>query len=212
MRPEKKPRSGQTGSRPTRQDRVFVLLTSWGLFVVLLLVICLIQGPAIDRVVLLVVIGLPVVIIKVLFPFSRWEIPSSNVLRPAPPVPSMEVSDGSAKEDWQPFLLRERKNSRRRLKTVDGTSFRSIQYDGRYLLNGRPLLKVRFSKDSMVHLQTDEQQFRIDGATYWTMVFGGQRPTPMQAGLLLARLDELTDLLQSSVSEKPDPPGPPCPA
>jgi hypothetical protein len=37
------------------------------------------------------------------------------------------------------------------------------------------------------------------------MVFGDEVPTPMQAGVLLARLDELTDLLQSLIEEKHEP-------
>ncbi len=101
MRPEKQQMSRRAGRPPTKQDRVFVLLTSLGFFVGLIPLVCLIQGPVLDRVVILLVMGLPVVIINALFPFSWWETPSSPDGSPTTQGQSRDVSGGEAKEDSQ---------------------------------------------------------------------------------------------------------------
>jgi len=58
---------------PTRQDRVIVLLMSAGVFLLLLPLARNIHPQAIGWIVMVIVLGLPMVIINVLLPFSRWE-------------------------------------------------------------------------------------------------------------------------------------------
>jgi len=174
-------------------------------FLFLIPCVPLIHASVVAFLVMIVVIGLPMITINVLLPFSRWETPSTADGSPTNREQSMDVSGGEADRGRRAFPLRAREMSRRRFKTVDGTSFRCEQRQSAILLNARPLLKVRLLKNGTVHLQTDDQQFLVDGATYWTMLFGDEIPTPMQAGLLLARLDELTDLLQAIVVEEASP-------
>ena len=59
--------------RPTRRDRVVVLLVSLGLTLVLFPLAHLIHASIVGWIVLLVVIGLPMVTINVLLPLSRWD-------------------------------------------------------------------------------------------------------------------------------------------
>ena len=57
---------------PTRRDRLSVLLLSFGLFVLLLPIAGLLHGHLVGRIVILLVIGVPVMIINILLPFSRF--------------------------------------------------------------------------------------------------------------------------------------------
>lgn len=63
---------------PTRQDRLIVLLMTVGTFLLLLPLARNIHPQAIGWMVMTVVIGLPVVTINVLLPFSHWEQLSSE--------------------------------------------------------------------------------------------------------------------------------------
>jgi pilus assembly protein TadC len=59
---------------PTRRDRVIVLLVSLSFFVLLLIPLAEpIHASLVGWIVMIAVIGLPVVTINVLLPFSRWE-------------------------------------------------------------------------------------------------------------------------------------------
>lgn len=58
---------------PTRRDRLIVLIVSLGFFVFLLPMAQLFHASPAGWIVVVVVIGLPVVTINVLLPFSRWE-------------------------------------------------------------------------------------------------------------------------------------------
>jgi hypothetical protein len=58
---------------PTRRDRVIVLLMSLSLFVLLIPLAQLSHASLVGWIVMLAVLGLPVVTINVLLPFSRWE-------------------------------------------------------------------------------------------------------------------------------------------
>ena len=58
---------------PTRQDRLVVSFLSVGIFLLLLPLARNIHPQAIGWIVMIIVIGLPVVTINVLLPFSRWE-------------------------------------------------------------------------------------------------------------------------------------------
>jgi len=187
---------------PTRRDRVIVLLVSLSFFVLLIPLAHPFHASLVGWIVMLTVIGLPVVTINVLLPFSRWEQKPPTDGSPSHQKGSHEESGGELEwgvSDRGAKHLRARGGSRRRIKTVEGTSLRCEQQASGLLLNARPLLTVHLLQDGLVHLETDVQQFLITGATYWEMVFGNEGPTPMQAGLLLARLDELTDLLQAIV-------------
>jgi hypothetical protein len=63
---------------PTIRDRLIVLLMTVGMFLLLLPLARNIHPQAIGWIIMVIVIGLPVVTINVLFPFSRWEQPSSE--------------------------------------------------------------------------------------------------------------------------------------
>lgn len=70
---KQKPRSwGGETHPPTSRDRVIVLLMSLGLFF-LLEVPWVTHAPGVVWIVMIIVIGVPVVTINVLLPFSRWE-------------------------------------------------------------------------------------------------------------------------------------------
>jgi hypothetical protein len=58
---------------PTRRDRVIVLLVSLSIFVLLIPLARPIHASFAGWILMLAVIGLPVVTIDVLLPFSRWE-------------------------------------------------------------------------------------------------------------------------------------------
>jgi hypothetical protein len=58
---------------PTRRDRLIVLLISLGSFVLLIPLAQPLHTSVVGRFVMIAVIGLPVVTINVLLPFSRWE-------------------------------------------------------------------------------------------------------------------------------------------
>jgi hypothetical protein len=58
---------------PTRRDRLIVLLITLGFFVGLLPLAQPLHASVVGWIVMLAVIGLPVVTINVLLPFSRWE-------------------------------------------------------------------------------------------------------------------------------------------
>ncbi len=197
---------------PTSRDRVIVLLMSLGFFVFLLAVPWDTHAPLVVWIVVIIVIGVPVITINLLLPFSRWENRITTEGLPTTDTPKGVVSGDKAGRDRWVFPLPARSMGRRRFKTADGTSFRCEQHDGRFLLNGHPLTGIRLLNNGIIHLQTEDQQFLVDGATYWGIVFGDETPTPMQVGLLLARLDELMDLLQSLTREKHESPDPPHPA
>ncbi len=58
---------------PTRRDRVIVLLVSLSFFVLLIPLAHPFHTSLVGWVVMVIVLGLPVVPINVLLPFSRWE-------------------------------------------------------------------------------------------------------------------------------------------
>jgi hypothetical protein len=58
---------------PTRRDRVIVLLVSLSFFVLLIPVVRPFHASLVGWIVMFAVLGLPVVTINVLLPFSRWE-------------------------------------------------------------------------------------------------------------------------------------------
>ena len=58
---------------PTRRDRVIVLLVSLSFFALLIPVAQPLHASVVGWIAMIVVIGLPVVTINVLLPFSRWE-------------------------------------------------------------------------------------------------------------------------------------------
>lgn len=53
-----------------------------------------------------------------------------------------------------------------------------------------------------MELVTEAQTVRISGAEYWDLFLADVTPTRMNAGLLLARWHELTQLLQRLAVEK----------
>lgn len=63
---------------PTRQDYLTVLLMTVGTFLLLLPLAQNIHPQAIGWIVMVIVIGLPVVTINMLLPFSHWEQPFSE--------------------------------------------------------------------------------------------------------------------------------------
>ena len=76
--PQGEPFPNHKIDKPTRHDRLIVLLMSVGVFLLLLPLTQNIQPRALGWIVMVIVLGLPVVTINVLLPFSRWEKPHSE--------------------------------------------------------------------------------------------------------------------------------------
>lgn len=111
---------------PTRQDRLVVFLMSVGISLLLLPLARNIHPQVIGWIVMILVIGLPVVTINILLPFSRFEKPLSLRGSQTPNDESHEASGSDAcvlEADRQAKHLGSREASRRLFKTVDANSF-----------------------------------------------------------------------------------------
>lgn len=75
--PQGEPFPNHKTDKPTRHDRLIVLLMSVGIFLLLLPLTQNIHPQAIGWIVMVIVLGLPVVTINVLLPLSHWEKPHS---------------------------------------------------------------------------------------------------------------------------------------
>jgi hypothetical protein len=73
MGPRTQRRTLRESHSPTRQDRLIVLLVSLSFFVLLIPLAHPLHASLVGWIVMLTVIGLSVVTINVLQPFSRWE-------------------------------------------------------------------------------------------------------------------------------------------
>lgn len=71
--PQGEPFPNHKPDKPTRCDRLIVLLMSVGIFLLLLPLTQNIHPQAIGWIVMVIVLGLPVVTINVLLPLSHWE-------------------------------------------------------------------------------------------------------------------------------------------
>ena len=73
MAPQGEPFPNHKTGKPTKLDRLVVLLMSVGVFLLLLPLAQPIHAQTIGWIVMVIVIGLPVITINVLLPFSHWE-------------------------------------------------------------------------------------------------------------------------------------------
>lgn len=88
---------------------------------------------------------------------------------------------------------------RRRIQALDGTTFRFERRGQTLLVNDQPV-QIRTRPDGkgglVVELVTEGKTVQVSGATYWSMVYDDLMPTPLLAGMLLAKYDELVGRLQ----------------
>jgi hypothetical protein len=73
MKSKRGPAISRGGQRPTRRDRLLVLLVSIGLSCLLILALRPGQAGLVGWIVMGAVMGVPAVAINVLFRFSHWE-------------------------------------------------------------------------------------------------------------------------------------------
>lgn len=84
---------------------------------------------------------------------------------------------------------------RKRMRALDGSSFRFERKDHTVLVNDLSA-QVHVTKDGIIELRTEHKTVQVDGATYWEMIYDHRLPTPLSAGLLLAKYDALVGRLQ----------------
>src|SRR5437879_1767027 len=84
---------------------------------------------------------------------------------------------------------------RKRMQTLDGTSFRFERREHVLFVNGMPAY-VQTLQGGIVELVTEQKTVHVSGATYWEMINEDERPTPLSAGIILAKYDELVGRLQ----------------
>lgn len=84
---------------------------------------------------------------------------------------------------------------RKRMRALDGSSFRFERKDHTILVNDLPV-QIHVTKDGIIELRTEHKTVQVNGATYWEMIYDDRLPTPLSAGLLLAKYDELVERLQ----------------
>ena len=81
-------------------------------------------------------------------------------------------------------------SARKRLQTLEGTSFRFERKGQLVFINDLPA-QVHVNQQGGIELVTEAKTVRVSGATYWEMIYDELVPTKMAAGLHLAKYDEL---------------------
>ena len=90
---------------------------------------------------------------------------------------------------------------RRRIQTLDGTSFRFERKAHTLFVNDMPA-QVRTREQGKVELVTEYKTVRVSGATYWEMLYDDLAPTKLLAGMILAKYDELAGRLRRIAAER----------
>lgn len=97
---------------------------------------------------------------------------------------------------------------RRRMQSLDGSSFRFERRNHSVFINDMPA-RVSAKAHGVVELATAYKTVQVSGATYWEMVYDDAVPTKLSAGMILAKYDELAGRLQDIAAkrsqEKEDP-------
>lgn len=84
---------------------------------------------------------------------------------------------------------------RRRVHSLDGTSFRFERKNHTVWVNDLPA-RVHVRENGIIELHTEHKTVQVSGATYWEMIYDDRLPTPLSAGVILAKYDELVGHLQ----------------
>ena len=92
--------------------------------------------------------------------------------------------------------MQRQKTVRKRIWALDGTSFRFERNAEVLYVNGM-LARVHALSGGKVELVTEHKTVQVSGATYWEMIYDDVISTPLLAGMILAKYDELVGRLQS---------------
>ncbi len=95
----------------------------------------------------------------------------------------------------------EREPIRKRMHSLDGTSFRFERKAHTLFVNDMQVRTITCDRD-VVELITEHKTVRVSGATYWEMRCDDVAPTKLLAGTILARYDALVGQLQRIAAEK----------
>lgn len=79
--------------------------------------------------------------------------------------------------------------TRRRVKALDGTSFRLEKRDGTLSVNDVPT-SVHSLSGGIVALESTHKTVQVSAAQYWELLYEDVAPTKLLAGILLAQLHE----------------------
>ncbi|BCL83849.1 hypothetical protein ccbrp13_63140 [Ktedonobacteria bacterium brp13] len=82
----------------------------------------------------------------------------------------------------------------KRLQALDGISFRFERRMHVLFVNGMPA-HVHTQHYGIVELVTEHKTVQVSAATYWEMIYDDIVPTPLSAGMILAKYDELVGKL-----------------
>ena len=91
-------------------------------------------------------------------------------------------------------------NTRKRMRALDGASFRFERTGDDLFVNGMPA-HVQALPGSIVALVTTGKTVQVSAVEYWEMVFDDVQPTKLLAGILLAQLHELRGRLKSIAAQ-----------
>ncbi|HZU03820.1 MAG TPA: hypothetical protein VFA10_29415 [Ktedonobacteraceae bacterium] len=89
---------------------------------------------------------------------------------------------------------------RRRVPSLDGTSFRCERKAHTLFVNDMPA-QVHVEGHGIVALITTHKTVRVSAATYWELIYDDLAPTRLSAGTILAKYDELVGQLQRIAAE-----------
>jgi uncharacterized protein (DUF169 family) len=93
--------------------------------------------------------------------------------------------------------------ARRRMRALDGTSFRFERKGDDLFVNGM-LAHVQALSGGMVALVTERKSVQVSAADYWEMVYDEVFPTKLLAGVLLAQLHEIRQRLKGIAASQQD--------
>lgn len=97
--------------------------------------------------------------------------------------------------------MKYQENTRRRVRALNGTSFRFERTGEDLYVNGMPA-HTSALVGGIVALDTGDKTVHVGAADYWGMVYDDIPPTLLLAGILLAQLHELRGRLKSIAAQK----------
>lgn len=100
--------------------------------------------------------------------------------------------------------MKYQENTRRRMRALDGTSFRFERKGEHLYVNGMPA-RISALAGGIVALSAGDKTVHVGSADYWGMVYDDIPPTPLLAGILLVQLHELRGRLKSIAAQKTEP-------
>ena len=92
-------------------------------------------------------------------------------------------------------------HTRRRMRALDGTSFRFERTGEELRVNGRSV-HISALPGGIVTLDAGDKTVQVGAAEYWEMVYDDIAPTKLLAGILLAQLHELRGRLGSIAAQQ----------